>query len=253
MIDRPGRPVQLRRAASGPSGGTERASAGAIIGRRTLRSGQRALIGGLLIAAAAVVVFAAALSTAGTGATRYVVAARALPAGSVIQPGDTTTARLGLSGATRDSAFRQADAVVGRVVAVAVPAGQLIEASMLSTASRPDLRPVSIPVDSTSLASLSVGQGVDVLAAPGAPTASSSSSGPASPVVTVVVRGATLLAVGRADSGLLSGAASATEVVTLGVADLAEVEQLVQAAHAGTVVLVAAEPSDGTGPGPGAP
>jgi hypothetical protein len=39
--------------------------------------------------------------------------------------------------------------------------------------------------------------------------------------------------------------------VTLGVADLSEVEAIVEAAHNGTVTLVQAEPSDGVGAGPG--
>ena len=39
--------------------------------------------------------------------------------------------------------------------------------------------------------------------------------------------------------------------MTLGVSSLSEVEAVVQAAQAGTVTLVAAEPSDGVGPGPG--
>jgi predicted ABC-class ATPase len=63
-----------------------------------------------------------------------------------------------------------------------------------------------------------------------------------------VVRGATLIDVARSSTNLLSPGASGQ--VTLGVATLAEVEAVVQAAHSATITLIAAEPSDGAGPGP---
>jgi hypothetical protein len=40
--------------------------------------------------------------------------------------------------------------------------------------------------------------------------------------------------------------------VTIGVASLDEVESVIAASRSGTLTLVAAEPSDGVGPGPGA-
>ena len=207
------------------------------------------------MAAAAVIVFAAALTAAGGHQTAYVVAARSLPAGSVIGPGDTTTARMGLSGATAASAFRQDAPLIGHAVAVDVRAGQLIQSSMLAPSGASTLRPVSVAVDSDSLAALATGEEVDVLSAPSSSSGSGSGSGsggsqPGSSV-SVVLRGATLLSVGRTDSGLLSSGPGGTVVVTLGVADLDEAEQLVQAAHSGTVELLRAEPSDGTGLGSG--
>jgi hypothetical protein len=39
--------------------------------------------------------------------------------------------------------------------------------------------------------------------------------------------------------------------VTIGVASLGEVEAIVRASRAGTISLIAAEPSDGVGAGPG--
>jgi hypothetical protein len=39
--------------------------------------------------------------------------------------------------------------------------------------------------------------------------------------------------------------------VTIGVGSLAEVEAIVRASHAGTISLIAAEPPDGVGAGPG--
>ena len=112
---------------------------------------------------------------------------------------------------------------------------------MLIPASQvPHRRPVSIAVDATGLAGLQPGQLVDVLE-----TAGSGST----TTVTVVARGATLVAVAHAGGSLLSG--PSTGEVTLGVPTLSEVEALVQAAHAGTVTVVAAELADGVGPGSG--
>lgn len=204
------------------------------------------MIGGLLVAAAAVIVFTAALSAAGSHQTDYVVAARALPAGSVIGPGDTTTARFRLSGATAAASFRHEAPLIGRSLTVDVQPGQLIESPMLAVGGAAQLRPVSVAVESDSLGALAVGEAVDVLSTP---SSSPSGSQPAGGV-TMVLRGATLESVGRSDSGLLSGGAGGTVVVTLGVSDLQQAEQLVQAAHSGTVELLRAEPADGTGLGP---
>lgn len=258
MIERerqgPRGPVQLTRPRPAAGGGPE-SPAGVIRARRG-SGGQRALIGGLLVATAAVVVFAAVLSAAGSHETSYVVAARPLAAGSIIGPGDVATSRFGLPAAAATASFRQPDQIIGRSVAVAVQPGQLIESTMLGDTSLTRLRPVSIPVDTAALAALVAGDPVDVLSVPAASAASSASSGSSSaatqgPGVIVVMRGATLLSVGQVGSGLLSGSGGGTVVVTLGVADLQEAEQLVAAAHAGTVELVRAEPTDGTGPGAG--
>jgi Flp pilus assembly protein CpaB len=212
--------------------------------------GHRAVLGGLLIAAAAVIVFAVVVAAASRHDRSWLVAARNLPAGTVIGPGDTTTARLGLSGATADSAFGQESAVIGRTLTVPLSAGQLIEAPMLApTSPAGGLRPVSIPVDADSLASVAPGDQVDVLALPGS-SSGAASSGSAPTMATVVLRGATLVSESRGSSGLLAGSPTAV-VVTIGVSDLAEAQAVEAASHAGTVELVLAEPGDGTGPGPG--
>jgi SAF domain len=223
-------------------------------------------VGGFLVAVAAVVVFAAALAAAGGDTRSYVVAAHALPAGTVIGPGDTTTARMGLNTANRASAFTDAGRLVGRGLTIAVQPGELIESSMVATPAGANRRPVSIPVDASSLAALAAGESVDVLStssASGASASGASASGAsgsgasgsgasnASAGITVVMRGATLWSVERAGGGLLSPATGSTVVVTLGVSDLAEAEQLVNAAHTGTVELVQATPDDGAGLGPG--
>jgi hypothetical protein len=160
----------------------------------------------------------------------------------VLGPGDLMSATMRLSPSEVPLAYRQSGLVEGRVLAVPVPAGALIESALLVPShQQPVQRPVSIAVDPVSLAGLYPGQPVDVLATQG------SGSGAA---VAVVVRGATLLQATQSSSqALLSGGSGQ---VTLGVSSLAEVEAVLQAAHTGTISLVAAEPSDGVGPGPGA-
>lgn len=210
------------------------------------------MLGALIIAAAVVVVFAFATGSAGATGHPYVVAARPLPAGSIIGPGDTTTERMTLPAGPARAGFGQSAVVMGRTLAVAVSPGELIENSMLAPAgSGPTLRPVSVPVETTSLGDLSAGAEVDVLSVPSASNATATGGGGPAPV-TIILRGATLLAVDRPGSGLISQAASTTET-TLGVSDLAEAEAVIQASQGGEVVLIQAEPSDGTGQGPGGP
>lgn len=199
------------------------------------------MVGGFLVAVAAVIVFAASLAGASSPGQRWVVAARPLSTGTVLSADDLTSATMRLSSATAALAYRQETLVDGRRLAVGVGAGELIQDSMLVPASQvPALRPVSLAVDPVSLAGLSAGQLVDVLTTP------ATGSGSA---VTVVVRGATLMDIATSGSNLLAPAGSGQ--VTIGVTTLGEVESLVAAAHSGTVTLVAAEPSDGVGPGPG--
>ena len=153
--------------------------------------------------------------------------------------------------------------VIGRALAVAVSPGELIQASMLAPPSgTASVRPVSVAVDSTSLAGLAAGDRVDILAtapagssdagtpAGSVPGPAGTATGPASGIVQVVLRGADLLSISKAGSSLVPASSSQT-VVTIGVSSLAEAETVVAAAHSETITLVQAEPSDGTGPGPG--
>jgi Flp pilus assembly protein CpaB len=203
------------------------------------------LAGGFLVAVAAVIVFTAVIASTGHHSQQYAVAAEALPAGSIIGPGDLTVAKMSLPAGAASDAFHQAGSLVGRTVAGAIRPGELVEQSMLvPVGTQPATRPVSVAVSSSSLSGLAEGDAVDVLVSAG--TGSSAS-------VSVVMRGAVLIAAGNPASGALSGslAGSSTSNVTLGVDTLSEVEAVVQAAQTGTVSLVAAEPSDGVGPGPG--
>ncbi|HET9078118.1 MAG TPA: SAF domain-containing protein [Acidimicrobiales bacterium] len=272
-------PTREHRAAPGGSGESAGPSAGVIGPRGGGLPRGRAVLGGLLIAAAAVIVFAGALASTRSRSTAYVVASRPLAAGTVIGPGDTATGTFSLAAGTRARSFRDGSSLIGRSLSVSVATGELIQASMLTPAGgRAQLRPVSIGVDTTSLAGLAAGDPVDVLVAPssssaaggggagvgagsgaggggagsgsgGGGTGGGAGSGAGSGGVTVIVRGVSLLSVSRGGSALAPTDGS-TSVVTLGVADLAEAEMLVQAEHTGTVELIRAEPGDGTGPGP---
>ncbi len=218
-----------------------------LVGRqRSLPTG-RALAGGFLVAVAGVIVFTAVIASSGHHSQQYVVAAEALPTGSIIGPGDLSVAKMSLPPGAASDAFHQADSLVGRTVAGAIRPGELVEQSMLvPVGTQPATRPVSVGVSPSSLSDLAVGDAVDVLVSEG--TGSSAS-------VSVVMRGAVLIAAGNPASGALSGSlsGSSTSNVTLGVDTLSEVEAVVQAAQTGTVSLVAAEPSDGVGPGPAPP
>jgi len=197
------------------------------------------VLGGLLVGIAAVIVFSAVVAGTRPRGRPYVVAAQSLPAGTVIGPGDITVESMTLPLPTRRLAFGAEEDLIGHTLAVAVDPGELVESPMLVRPGASEgLRPVSVPVATDSMAGLRAGTPVDLLSVP-------QNSGNSSPgAVSVVLRGATLLSVaGPATSG-------SSTVVTLGVSTLAEAESAVQAAETGTVVLIEAEPGDGTGPGP---
>jgi hypothetical protein len=200
------------------------------------------VVGAFLVGVAAVVVFSIALAGGSSGGESWVVAARPMSVGTVLDPTDLASTTMRLSRSSAALSYRQAAAVEGRALAVALPAGALIQGpELVPPRAEPQLRPVSVAVDPVSMANLAPGQAVDVLATQGSGGAVS---------VMVVVRGATLMSGASSGSGGLAGAA-ANGQATIGVTTLSEVEAVVQASHAGTITLVAAEPSDGMGAGPG--
>lgn len=212
-----------------------------VVGRRRALPSARAVVGGFLVAGAALVVFVAVMAGAGGSSGRdFAVAARSLPAGSLIEPGDLSMKSMHLPSTVAGAAFATSDGLIGKTVAVPVSAGELLESAMLAGTGGTSTRPVTVSVDPGSLGGLAPGQPVDVLEANG-----SGGSG----TVSVVVRGATLLAASRGTSGLLSNPGAVE--VTIGVSSLDEVEAVIAASHSGTLTLVAAQPSDGVGPGPG--
>lgn len=218
--------------------------------------------------AAGVVAFASVLSGTKPATKQFVVASRAIPAGSVLGASELSSAAISLPASVSANAFSVEGSLVGRTLASPVQPGELIESSMLDPPA-PPTRPVSIPVNPDSLLGLVPGEKVDVLAVAASsssgatsgtatsgtaagsaePTVALPASAVAAPASTVVMRGAVLLSVAHSPSGLTAGAGTLTDV-TLGVASLSEVELLVATSQTSTVELVLAEPSDGTGPGP---
>jgi len=213
-------------------------------------------VGAFLVASAAAAVFTVALSSGHRPSESYVVANRTLAAGTVVSPGDTTLEAMSIPIGSRSSTFQQTSLLTGRSLVVPVQPGELIQATMLSPASsNPALRPVSVAVDPVSLAGLRAGDPVDVLGVPSAAIGGGSTSAPgeaggsAPPTVDVVARGASLIAVDASGSPAVGSGTSA--LVILGVSDLTQVEAVVAASHSGTIALVRAEPSDGSGAGSG--
>jgi hypothetical protein len=104
--------------------------------RRSLPSG-RAMLGGLLVGAAALGTFVAAGGGSTDPATRFVVAARAVPAGTPLAAGDLTDRPLGLDPAVADGAFVDAADLVGRVTLAPLAPGDLLQASAVADAPDP--------------------------------------------------------------------------------------------------------------------
>ena len=199
----------------------------------------RAVAGGFFIVAAALIAFFGWVTATRTHSQQWVVTREPLAAGTELSMGELTTSPMRLPRTTAAEAFSDPAQLVGRVLVAPSGPGELIQrGALLPTSQQPVVRPVSVVELSSDAAPLAQGQSVDVLVTEG--------SG-ASTTTSVVVRGAQVLSLLRPTSSFVGNSASV--VVTIGVEDLAEVEAVVQAEHAGTVTLVVAEPSDGRGIG----
>jgi Flp pilus assembly protein CpaB len=197
--------------------------------------------GAFLVAAAATLVLSAWLASTGSHGQRWVIARRPLAAGARLSPGDLTTEVMTLPGGTTAAgAFRSVGALDGRILAAALPAGELVQqGALVPTGAEPDLRPVTVTIDPADAADLSAGTVVDVLVSEGTG---------ARTTTTVVLRGASVVDVSTPSSSLV--ASSSGDDVTLGVSTLAEVEAVVHGSETGTLSVVVGERSDGTGLGP---
>lgn len=213
-------------------------AAGTLGLRRRLPNG-RAVAGGFAVAAAAVLVFGAYLSTRPAHGSPGVVAAAPLAAGTTLTAGDLRAVDLRLPAATGAEAYRDPTDLVGRTLAVRLDAGELLTPAELTPhGGTPRLRPVSVSVPAGDLVDLAVGDRVDILVTEG--------SNPDTRT-TMVLRGAQVISAAQPSSALAD--ANSGDIVTLGVSDLAEVEAVVTAEHAGTLDVVVGEPSDGSGLG----
>ncbi len=217
-------------------------AAGLRLQPRPARVGGRAIAGAFVIATSAVLVFGAWLGTRPGRGRPWVVAAVPVAAGTRITPADLRTVQAHLTGTLAATAFGSRAEVEGRTLAVALQPGELVTAPELTPAgTQPGLRPVTVTISAPELSGLVAGERVDLFETTGtAPTSKT----------TVLLRGGEVMAVTGSGGGLLS-AGNGTEVLTLGVATLPEVEAVIAAEHAGVLDVVAAEPSDGVGLGAG--
>lgn len=223
------------RALHPPQDDGERARSAGSVGRRRPIPTGRALAGGFFVALAVVIVMAGWLAGTSSAGRRFVVAARTLPAGATLGPGDLATASMTLpDGSTARLAFSDPAPLVGRVLAGPLRAGELVQAGDVAAApSTGALRPVTVDVTPSDLSALSTGALVDVLVTDG--------TDPSSPT-SLVVAGARVLDLGRPSSSLVGGSSGAE--LTIGVATLTQVTAVVHAAHTGTLSVVAGMPGD---------
>jgi hypothetical protein len=210
-----------------------------VVARRAALPGGRAVVGGFLVALAAVGGVAGwARATADTR-LRYQAAARDLPVGRRIEPGDLAWARADLPPFVAARAFRRPGLVVGAVTLGPMARGELVQASHVLRGPAAAGRQISFPIEAARAldGSLRAGETVDVLATYGTGQDA---------YTLVVVRDARVVTVST-PRGALSDARS--EVVTLAVASAADGLAVAHAAGAGAVTLVRA-PGDGGPPGP---
>jgi Flp pilus assembly protein CpaB len=191
-----------------------------------------------------VLVLTAWLGAGRSSDQQWVVARRPLAAGTRITPADLGTESMSLpADPTGAQAFHSPAALSGRVLAGPLLPGELVQqGALVPSGTQPSLRPVTVSLDAPDALDLSTGTPVDVLVTDGSDPGSAT---------TVVVRGATVLDVTSAGSSLISSSGGGT--VTVGVSSLAEVEAVVHADHTGSVSVVVAQRSDGTGLGAPAP
>lgn len=124
-----------------------RPTAGRTVATRRPLPGGRAVVGGLLVAASAVGVFAAhGAADDGPGAA-YVVLARDVAPGEVLQPGDLALAGIDLPAAQRANSFTDTGVLVGTVALGGMKAGQLVQSSdVAEVRAAGELAQISVPV-----------------------------------------------------------------------------------------------------------
>lgn len=208
--------------------------------RRGLPGG-RAVTGGLLIAVAAVGIFAAVNQANQPPSTRYVVAARDLAVGQVVERGDLRSVALDLPRGQAGRAFRADRLPLGRVVLAPITGGELLQAGVLGSPNR-GVATVALSLERAEGlgGSLQAGDRVDVYVSYGNGTTSSTRR---------VIASAEVTAIGDPTSTVGS---SGRVQVTLAVPDESQRIDVVNAGHAGTVTLArvtAAEPTAGAGGG----
>ncbi|HEX4979036.1 MAG TPA: RcpC/CpaB family pilus assembly protein [Acidimicrobiales bacterium] len=201
----------------------------AIRRQRSLPSG-RALTGGFLVALASLGIFLAWSSAAKGPTTRYLVAARDLPIGSQVGPGDVDLVPMDLPGRfAAEVAFTDPAELAEAEVVNPIRAGDLLQASSLAAAAPGTARlqmSFSVPRDRAVGGTLRAGQFVDIVATFGTG---------AETYTTTVLQGARLLDIATAGDEFGSSGAL---TVTIAVADAEEARIVAHAVDGGKLTLV---------------
>ena len=132
----------------------------------TLPTG-RAVVGGLLVAIAALGLFTAWRQVTHESDTKYLVAARDLPAGTAITTDTLATVEARVTGAPAHRLFANPEDVLGQVTVQPVHSGELLSSSMVqpATAAAPVYEmAVSLPTDAALAGQVRVGERVTVVA-----------------------------------------------------------------------------------------
>ena len=202
--------------------------------------GGRAVVGGLLVALAGVGTLVAWQQASGTPDARYAVATRALRPGEALAAGDVRLVPVDLPRGVAGGAFRDADAVAGRVALGPIAEGELVQAGALSEPGS------GVPTAEVSFA-LARDRALDGRLA----------SGDLVDVFVTVDAGTSLVAervqVVTVTDGGASFATGAELTVTLALTDPAVRDDLIQAVRAGEVTLVRATHAGGASSRAGPP
>src|SRR5687768_13969768 len=202
---------------------------GRVIRRRRPLPGNRAVVGGFLVAVAIVGTFATVSSAGDDHRITLVVARDDLAVGDRITADDLAVARLDVPPFVRARAFRSTDQLLGATVLGPIARGELVQASTVSRESKapPGLQ-VSFPVEAARAVdgTLREGEAVDVLVTYGQGETATTEP---------VARGARVVRT-RTPGGVLGD--DRTLVVTLAVSTADDAAAVAHAANAGEVTIV---------------
>ncbi len=219
--------------------------------RRRGLPGSRAVVGGVLVAAAGVGLFSAATTAGRQPGHPYVVAGRALVAGTRLEPGDLSLARVELPPTLRARAFENPQVLAGATLLAPVGPGELIQVSaVIAGGITGASRELTFTVERGRIGpTIRDGERIDLLVTYG---------GGDDAYTLVAGRDLAVVTVDRTRVGV---GETSPVFVTVAVADPAQEVALTHAAQVGKLTVVrttGAEPSDGPvptyrapGPSPG--
>lgn len=203
--------------------------------RRRALPGGRAVVGGLLVAASGVGLFAATNRSESGPSESYIVAARALAAGSRLTPSDLARQPIDLPPSVRARAFDDPGVLDGATLLAPLAAGELIQASgVVAKETDSQTRELTLTVERGRVAAgLNGGERVDLLATYGTGDDA---------YTLVVARGVLVVSVDRGRGGL--GEAAPT-VLTVG---LDRPDEAMALTHASQVAKITPLRSTGVDP-----